>query len=222
MGVPAAAIRLENLAALNFNPSHVIDVGAFRGDWSRTIKEYFPDAAILLVEPQRQMQAHLREFTQLHTDCELESVLLGASSSQQYFATQQSNSRVVREEDLHLFKEDEIEKREITTLDDLVASTPFADSTSLLKIDAQGYENEILKGATSLLGQVEVIQLEVSVIQIGPCPSFLEIINGMSAAGFRLYDLFDPNYRRLDGALWQIDCLFVRNDSELVSSRQWA
>ena len=90
-----------------------------------------------------------------------------------------------------------------------------------MKLDLQGHELPALKGATNILKQFEVVLLEVSVIRIGDVPSFSEVDQFMISQGFRVYDVIPQYYRPLDGALWQMDVFFVRNDSALVASREW-
>lgn len=48
-----------------------------------------------------------------------------------------------------------------------------------------------------------------------------DVIRAMVEDGFRLYDLVNFFYRPYDNALWQVDCLFVRVTSPLISSRRW-
>src|ERR1019366_8538169 len=43
----------------------------------------------------------------------------------------------------------------------------------------------------------------------------------MEARGYRLYDVLPQYYRPRDGALYQMDVFYVRNDSALIASRSW-
>lgn len=93
---------------------------------------------------------------------------------------------------------------------------------NLLKVDVQGFELHVLRGAGDRLRDFEVVILEVSIIRIGPVPIFAEVLEFMAQRGFRLYDFLPMYYRPLDGALWQGDAFFVREDSRLVASLDWA
>ena len=108
----------------------------------------------------------------------------------------------------------------VRRLDDLLSEQPR--HFNLLKVDVQGSELDVLSGAGLKLSQFEVIILEVSLIQMGVAPSFNEVMQYMHEKGYRLYDFLPMYYRPLDNALWQGDAFFVRNDSSLVSSREWA
>ena len=79
-----------------------------------------------------------------------------------------------------------------------------------------------LAGAVECLKKFEVIILEVSVLRIGDVPLFSEVDSYMQSRDYRLYDVLPTYYRPLDGALWQMDVFYVRTDSELLASRQWA
>jgi hypothetical protein len=52
-------------------------------------------------------------------------------------------------------------------------------------------------------------------------PDALEIFNFMNEQGFVIYDFLDGLFRPLDGALGQIDVVFVRKDSLLKKDYKW-
>jgi hypothetical protein len=54
--------RLRNLRRAGFRPSKIIDAGAFRGDWSKAALEVFPEARVLLIEPQSTCQARTQKW----------------------------------------------------------------------------------------------------------------------------------------------------------------
>ena len=106
----------------------------------------------------------------------------------------------------------------MTTLDEVVGSV--ITSPQLLKLDVQGYEVEVLKGATRILAHTEVALLEVSLIEYNAgSPLFAEVIACMSNAGFAAYDICGYARRESDRALFQVDMLFVRLD-ELVARQK--
>ena len=82
-------------------------------------------------------------------------------------------------------------------------------------------ELDALAGTERHLKQFEVILLEVSVLRIGHVPIFADVAQHMEARGYRIYDVLPQYYRPRDGALWQMDVFYVRNDSALVASRSW-
>src|ERR1700730_17542552 len=50
--VPDTEISLRRMRRLGFDPHVVIDIGAYVGDWTRTCKRIFPNARVLMIEPQ--------------------------------------------------------------------------------------------------------------------------------------------------------------------------
>jgi len=52
----------EAIQRLGFAPHHIIDVGANRGNWTRSAIRFFPKAQYTLVEPQDQLKAHIQDL----------------------------------------------------------------------------------------------------------------------------------------------------------------
>jgi FkbM family methyltransferase len=101
------------------------------------------------------------------------------------------------------------------TLDDLLTER-HAPAVDLLKLDVQGYELEVLKGASGALAQSTAMLLEASLIRINSgCPPISEVMSYADTAGFRLFD-FSSQIRRKDRILWQTDLLFIRSNSRLL------
>jgi hypothetical protein len=81
----------------------------------------------------------------------------------------------------------------------------------LLKLDVQGAELDVLRGAEALLQQADYALLEVSFFEFfAGGPQFADVIAFMQARGFAAYDISGLQYRPLDGALSQADISFVR------------
>jgi len=93
---------------------------------------------------------------------------------------------------------------------------------ALLKIDAQGYELEILRGAMKVLPLIDAILLEIAVIEINKgAPLLNEVLGFMKTLGFVAYEILEIHRRPLDGALNQIDfTLCVREQSQLIADKR--
>ena len=50
------------LKSFGFAPRHIWDVGANRGDWTRTAIRYFPDSEYTLLEPQDNLKKNLDDL----------------------------------------------------------------------------------------------------------------------------------------------------------------
>ncbi len=85
----------------------------------------------------------------------------------------------------------------------------------MMKLDVQGFELEVLKGARQALGITEVIFMEVSLLKLmGPrLPILHDIVAFMHAAGYVVFDIVGFYRRRRDHA--QTDMVFCRENSPL-------
>jgi len=64
----------------------------------------------------------------------------------------------------------------------------------------------VLKGAGNILPKTEFVILEVSLFEFYKgAPLIGDCIEFMLKNGFAVYDLFDLQYRKLDGAMSQVD-----------------
>ena len=219
-GAVTTRARLENLSARGFQPRRIIDAGAFRGEWAALAHEIFPEAALLLIEPQPSCAMALREWCSAHAGSAFSPVLLGASPGSKRFLLQQSNSRAVPNDYVPAAGETILDVEQ-ATLAAVAAAAGFA-ACDFLKLDLQGHELEALAGAGAIFGDAEVILTEVSWLRIGEVPLAVEVIERFREQGYRLYDVFGFNYRPLDQALWQTDFIFVRESSSLIADRRWA
>ncbi len=81
-----------------------------------------------------------------------------------------------------------------------------------IKVDTQGYEMEVLKGATALLPRAAAIQLELSLIPLYfGAPTFVEMIAFVESMGYELFGIVPGFKNRQTGRLLQADAFFVRN-----------
>ena len=137
--------------------------------------------------------------------------LLGSSDGEEVtFVVMESGSSVFEERSA---VPRERETRQLRTLDSVLGAHSGID---LLKIDAQGYELEILGGAVRLLPSIQAIILEVSLIEINRgAPLANDVFAFMKRHGFVAYDVVEIHRRPLDGAMNQIDVMFVREDHAL-------
>ena len=93
-------------------------------------------------------------------------------------------------------------------LDDLVepCSRPI-----FLKIDTQGCEAEVIRGAKRVLNRIVAIQLEMSLMPLYEGePSYLELLNELDRLGYDLHFVIPGYFSRVLGRQLQIDGFFVR------------
>lgn len=216
MGMQDMETRLRNLHACGFRCACAIDVGAFAGDWATAANSIF-GCSIIAVEPQPGQQRALQGLG-ARLPLRVEPIALAESPGEMTLLLEETNSRLLAEQEVP--SGSMCVNVAVDRLDEMLRRHQDLQP-NLLKLDVQGHELRVLNGAGDVLRQFEVIVMEVSVIRIGPVPIFQELIEYMRLRDFRLYDFLPTYYRPLDGALWQGDAFFVRNDSPLVASERW-
>ena len=100
------------------------------------------------------------------------------------------------------------EKVPLRRLDDVLVP---GGRNIFLKLDVQGYEPQVLAGATQLLAHTLAMQLEMSLVPLYEGELLMpEICAAMTGSGFELWD-FEPSFRNpITGRLLQIDGIFTR------------
>jgi FkbM family methyltransferase len=215
---PDMRYGLESLASRGFNPAAILDIGAFEGNWTKMAIKIWPNAHYALIEANAQKVSALRSDSELRNAVVVESLLGATPANAVTFYVMDSGSSVFEENS-------GVDRQGVTlqqrTLDSVTADLPPAD---LIKIDVQGYELEVLKGGKKTLAQAQAMIIELSLIEINAgAPLLDEALSFMRGAGFVAYDILEIHRRPLDGAMNQIDILFLREDSPLrADKRHWA
>jgi len=101
----------------------------------------------------------------------------------------------------------------MTTVRALMAGNELTPERTLLKIDTQGYEAEVLAGAGDVVEQLGAVQLELSFVELYEGQELFDAHYArMRELGFRLH-IIEPGFSSPDdGRMLQIDGLFVRED----------
>lgn len=217
LGVPSLHWSLQNIKKIGFNPLFVIDGGAYEGYWTKDFLEVFPKASVLMLEAQESKRAILQNVCSMNNQVKYHIGLLSGEDGKTYFfAEEETNS--------HISERDSGEKKiqlQSQTLDSIIAKGgyPLPD---FIKLDLQGFELEVLKGASNCLNAAEFCLLEVSLLDLaGGTPLILELLNFMNAKGFQAYDICQFIRRPYDKALWQIDLLCIKSDSRFIAEKRW-
>jgi FkbM family methyltransferase len=95
---------------------------------------------------------------------------------------------------------------------DVVAPKYFREDTvAFLKIDTQGYESQVLRGAAEMLSRVVGVQLELSLVPLyGGQKLMLEMIEVMKTTGFELSGIAPTFADPYTGRTLQVDAIFLR------------
>jgi FkbM family methyltransferase len=203
---------LQQAVHNGLKPETIIDVGAASG--TPALYEVFPNARHILIEPLEEFVPQLDSLVQKLNKAEY--IIAAATSTP-------GNIVINVHPDLvgsSVYKEDEdsnvngVERTIPATTIDEICKARKTSEPYLIKVDTQGSELEVLLGAESVLQNTEFIILEVSFFDFFKGgPQLYDCISFMKDRGFVAYDIFDSQYRLLDGAMSQIDIAFVRDIS---------
>lgn len=194
--------------------NYVLDIGAYRGDFTETVKSVFPNAIV------RQFEADDRQLPYLQNNAII--ALLGDETKDDInFYTLDDDkittgSSIYKEMTSHYMDSTTvILKKSMTTIDSLNEQYNFFgdwENFGLVKIDTQGSELLILDGAKKFLSSMKpkYILLECSILQYNSgAPLFHEVCDKMHQLGYSTNDVFDLSYNE-HHQLLQMDVLFKR------------
>ena len=223
LGAPHMYWSIANLRRNGLNATQLIDIGAYKGEWTHDVLKIFPGGRYLMLEANPEREKDLAAFVASHPKGKIsyEIALMGSRSGEKKaFHVMDTASSVLDEHGGGDSKKIDL----ITyTLDELAEKNGF-DNVSLLKLDVQGYELEILKGGPKVLAKTEAVLMEVSLLDVHKdVPLIREVLNFMQGYGFVAYDICSVAARRpLDRALWQTDVIFVKEDSKYRSNKSFS
>jgi FkbM family methyltransferase len=205
--------RPSDLRKRGFAPATLIDVGAAKG--TPPIYRAFPDAYRVLIEPLREFEDQMQQWI---SDGQGEH-LCTAVGDQEGEASMYIDrerpfmSSLHHRETAPQSKPPELRTVPTTTLDILLEEhrwrPPFG-----VKIDAEGYEDRVIRGASRLLEDTQFVIADVSVMRrFDGSYSFAEFIQLMIERGFAVYDVVD-GAKFEGGQLEYLDLLFRRTEGD--------
>lgn len=198
--------HINKLRELGYHPSLVVDVGAFRGEWTRNVMPIFSDATFVMVEPQADKVELLSELAAKDPQVKFVQSLLGRESKEVEFFEMESGSSIYEEQTVHPRVKKVYPMR---LLDEVLKPWLPADEV-FLKLDVQGAELDVLAGAQKTLENCSFILLEASVLSYNAgAPLLAEVIKYMETKDFLVFDVCDLR-RQPMGVLIQLDLIFAR------------
>ncbi len=202
------------LKRFGFDPKHILDVGANRGDWTRAATRYFPRAHYTLVEPQDELKIHVQDL--VAQGYQVHWINAGAGDRPGVFpfqvdadcgsSTFRPVSSFVRQIPV-----------QVRTVNEIVASTGLP-TPEMVKIDAEGLDLKVLAGASELLGKTEIFLAEAAIVSGDIENTALAVIQAMAEAGYRLIDITDLNRSPKHDVLWLCEFAFLLKSSQLLQA----
>ena len=195
--------------------SHVLDIGANVGQFGIDIRRHGFKGQIISFEPVKETFEVLTKTIAKYQPWKAIQLGLGASESEQIMNVSGNaglSSSLLEMGSVHLENfPDSVtvsnQKVTISTLDNQFEALGIDPRRIMLKLDVQGYEAEVLRGAVKSLAKIPLCYLEVSLVSLYKGETtFLPILNLLAEAGHEVIDVF-RSLKSNDGKLLQIDIL---------------
>lgn len=183
---------LENMKnVMSINPNVIYDIGACVLHWTNEAKNVWKDANFVVFEAMEETEFLYKEQGLLHhngvlgsSDGEIVSFFKNVThpGGNSYYR----ENIEVNEQALEYFPDSSKEDRCIMSLDTIVSEMgfPYPD---LIKMDVQGAELDILKGATNVISRCSNLILELQSVEYNKgAPLKEEVIEYLNTIGFKL------------------------------------
>jgi len=209
--------KLQNLKNKGYKPTTILDIGAYKGHWTQSMQNIYPDANYYLFEAIEYPE--LSRYTASTANVTAYNVVLNDKIDKVRWYQKKNTGDSMFIEKTHHFADCEVLERDTIDLNTFIGANHMLEDAShiFIKIDCQGAEIPILKGASSILKRTDFIVLEMPLFGtynqgVG---TFLEHVTFMDSIGFVPYDIIDTHY--INGFNMQIDMLFINKDHSFTS-----
>jgi FkbM family methyltransferase len=215
-GLPAGVDLLLDLERLPTVPVQIIfDVGAHHGETAKSFLEAFPRAVIYSFEPVAANFACLTVNTARLPNVKCFQIALGDHEDYLDIALQEDSQTHSLRHYLEPVCDSpsRSEKVRVSALDSIMQQEGI-ETISLLKIDSEGFEVPVLKGAAKALseGRINYVLLEASIDPADTIhSSLIEIQAHLSAKGYSLVAIYDQIIWPHPNRLAYFNALFVRD-----------
>lgn len=197
------------------NVSNVIDVGANVGQFGLDIRRHGFKGQIVSYEPVNETFGLLTQTTRRHQPWKAIQLGLGAAESERTINISGNDglsSSLLEMGSLHLenFPDSATVSRQnisISTIDNQLVVLGLRPQEIMLKLDVQGFEAEVLKGASQSISKIPLCYLEVSITPLYEGEVLLlPILIELSKYGHEVIDVF-RGIKASNGQLLQLDIL---------------
>lgn len=217
---PSSDLRRRMMLFDFYKIDKVLDVGANIGQYARTLRKIGYTGEIISFEPVSNLFLQLQNRAKrdgkwrvynygLGDKSELKSIYLSQNTYSSSLLSQTDELVELAPESKYIGSE----KITLKKLDDIFKDLTEPGENVFLKMDVQGYEKNILKGANDSLQELKGIQLEMSIDQLYEGETlFQELLTYIEARQFKLQSLENGFYNTTSGKLLQVDGIFFKED----------
>lgn len=214
----------QNSRILNFFSIYkidtVLDVGANIGQFAMELRESGYNGRIISFEPLSEAYSHLLINSKKDPNWIIAPRMAMGNEKGKKTINISGNfvsSSILKMTDTHIKGAPEsvyISSEEvcINKLDNIWKTFLKNKDNIFIKIDVQGYELEVIKGAVNILSKIKGMQIELSLVPLYESQLFfLDMLNYITNLGFELWDI-SPGFRDIQsGKLLQFDGIFFRS-----------
>jgi len=206
---------LMNILFQRYRIDQILDIGASRGQYVGSIRGMGYCKNFISFEPVKDAYAELEKRYKGDTMVKTYNVAIGDKNKDVFINVSKCDlcSSVLDVTDItvkvepgtkHISKE----KCKMRTLDSFYDE--FSENL-MLKIDVQGFEKNVLLGATKTLKNAKVLFVEMSLVELykGEA-SFSDIVKILEKKGFELYAITPAFMDNSTGRMLQVDGLFIK------------
>ena len=200
------------LHRLGFRPQTIIDVGVAGG--TPELYTAFPDAQLILVEPVEEFSEGIAQILARRRGVHIRAAAWSSEGELELRVEPDGgygSSHYPRHPIEKLSESVTPRRVPTTTIDRIIASHTFPEPFGL-KIDTEGAELEVIRGAAATLERTLFVIAEVSVLhnRFKGSYSFAQFIAAMDQAGFEVCDVLGIGRCRSSTHVNYLDLLFQR------------
>jgi len=188
--------RLEVIKNKGYYPDTILDIGAYHGNWTKSVKRIFDNSKYYLFEAIN--YPVLKDIENADENIKVFNVLLNEKIEEVEWYEMQNTGDSMFKEKTHHFLNCNVYKRTSIDLNTLIKREDILENSKniLIKIDCQGAEISILKGSTNILDKTDFILLEMPFFgkYNEGVSNFLEHIKYMESIDFVPYDIIENHY----------------------------
>ena len=199
---------------------HILDIGANEGQFVREIRYYGYKYKVTSFEPLIGAHEKLLKTSKKDKNWNVfRPIAIGSKNSKTFINVSEKNSvsssilQISKEHINNAPKSKFINKQSIEErkLEDILNEINIGEQNLFLKIDAQGYEFQILQGCINILEKFKGVLIEVSLVElyIGQ-KNWLEIVDLIQSHGFKLWSVDRGFTNKRNGKTLQLDLCFFR------------
>lgn len=198
----------------------VIDVGANMGQFSTDLRKSGYAGQIVSFEPLKECYQHLQSITD--DKWHVENIALGSEgttetiniSNKSVFSSILETNQFGKSNFSESIKIVGQQTISVKKLDDVINAIvkDLGTKKIFLKLDTQGYDNQVILGATNTLPLVHMLQTEI------PCkpiykdtPPFYDTLKNLCEIGFNITGIFPLSRDKKTMEILEFDCILLRS-----------